>query len=194
MNFATTNKIKGIIILAITFIALIIATGFFGIRYADMKDELKDRESCTEHIETIERLQNELSELQNQQEGAETNNETNIKEKALFYLNTFYSADQEKNIKPLMTEEAYKKLYSTDTYRWTQITSDYKVTINNPIIYYTKISNTECDVLIFADFDVDSLSGNTSSPFIFHIEMIYEGGNWLVSDIIQNTTIQFNNY
>ena len=153
MNFATTNKIKGIIILAITFIALIIATGFFGIRYADMKDELKDRESCTEHIETIERLQNELSELQNQQKGAETNNETNIKEKALFYLNTFYSADQEKNIKPLMTEEAYKKLYSTDTYRWTQITSDYKVTINNPIIYYTKISDTECDVLIFADFD-----------------------------------------
>ena len=61
-----------------------------------MKDELKDRESCTEHIETIERLQNELSELQNQQKGAETNNETNIKEKALFYLNTFYSADQEK--------------------------------------------------------------------------------------------------
>ena len=31
MNFATTNKIKGIIILAITFIALIIATGFLGL-------------------------------------------------------------------------------------------------------------------------------------------------------------------
>lgn len=188
------NKIKGVVIIAVTFVILITTTGFFAIKYSDMKEELANRESCTEHLEIIERLQEQISDLQNKQEGSKTNNEKTIKDKALFYLKTFYSADQEKNIKPLMTDEAYQELYSTDEYRWTQVTSDYKVSINNATSYYSKISDTKCTVLILADFDVDSSSGSTSSPFIFQIEMQYQHGNWLVSEILKNTMIQYNSY
>ena len=78
--------------------------------------------------------------------------------------------------------------------RWTQVTSDYKVSINNATSYYSKISDTECTVLVLADFDVDSSSGSTSSPFIFQIEMQYQNGEWLVSEILKNTMIQYNSY
>lgn len=187
------KKTKGIVIIAIVFVILITLTGFFAVRYANMREELEQRESCTDHEQTITRLQGEVQALQDQIEGSQTNNQDEIKEKAMFFLNTFYGADQEQNIKPLMTDEAYKKLYSTDDYRWSQTTSTYKVTINNENIYYNKISDTQCDVLILADFDVDSSTGSSSTPFLFHIEMTYQSGSWLVSEILENTTIRYIN-
>lgn len=189
----TNRTVKGIIIISVIFIALIGCTSFFAIQYTNMKEELEQRASCTEHEQTITRLQSEIQSLQDQIRGAETNNKEEIGEQAMFFLDTFYSADQEKNIKPLMTEEAYRELYSNDDYKWTQTTSTYKVTINNENIYYSKLSDTKCDVLILADFNVNSSTGNSTTPFLFHIEMTYQSDSWLVSDIIENTTIRYVN-
>lgn len=189
----TNRTVKGIIILTVIFISLIGCTSYFAVQYVDMKEELEQRESCTEHEQTINRLQSEVQALQDQVEGAETNNEDEIGERAMFFLNTFYSADQEQNIKPLMTADAYQKLYSNDDYKWTQTTSTYKVTISNENIYYSRISDTQCDVLILADFNVKSSTGNSTTPFLFHIEMTYQSGSWLVSNIIENTTIRYVN-
>lgn len=187
------NKVKGLVLVGVVFVVLISVTAFLGIKYSNMKEELKQRQSCTEHEQTIDRLRGEIQDLQDKITGSQTNNQDEIKQIAAFFLDTFYGADQEQNIKPLMTEDAYTELYSTDDYKWTQPTSTYKVTINNKNVYYSKISDTECDVLILADFDVSSSTGNSSTPFLFHIEMTYQSGTWLVSEILQNTTVKYIN-
>lgn len=187
------KQAKGIVILAVVFVALIAVTAFFAARYSNMKQELEQRQSCTEHEQIIARLQKEIQELQDRIEGSESNTPSEIKNKAMFFLDTFYSANQEQNIKPLMTEDAYKELYSNDDYKWTQTTSSYKVTINNESVFYEKQSDTKCEIMVLADFDVNSSSGSTSTPFLFHIEMIYQNGEWLVSEIMENTTIRYIN-
>lgn len=189
-----TNKKRGIVILAFVFVALLATCTFCLFSYANMKSELtilQGQKDCTEHEKTIQRLQTQLNELQNQADGARSNTKENISDKALFFLNTFYSENQSQKIKPLMTERAYTALYSSTTADEYQVTPTYKVTINNPKVYHNKFSDIKCDVLILADFNVSSTTGNTVSPFLFHIEMIYENGEWLVSDILQNTTIRY---
>lgn len=189
-----TTKKKGIIILAIIFLVLVVTTTVCCFKYADMKETittLQAQKDCTEHEKTIARLQTEINELRDKAEGLESNTETNISEQALFFLNSFYSDNQAQNLKPLMTENAYEELFSSTTVLEYQTSSSYKVSFSNENVYYQKLSDTEADVLILADFNVDSPSGVTSSPFIFHIRMEYKGGAWLVYDILQNSTLQY---
>lgn len=190
------TKKKGIIIIAIAIILLIVITigsSYKCITTTRKLNSIQSQQDCTEHEKTIARLQSEVNQLRDIVEATESNNDTTVCDKAMFFLESFYSPDQATKIKPLMTENAYKELYGSTTVQQYQTSSAYKVSFSNVSTYYSKISDIEADVLILADFNVDSSSGVTSAPFIFHINMIYENGNWLVQDILQNSTIQFNN-
>lgn len=188
------TKKKGIIVLAVIFLVLVVATTVCCFKYAGMRetiDTLQAQKDCTEHEKTIARLQAEINELKDKTEGFESNTQTNISEQAIFFLNSFYSDDQATKLKPLMTKNAYEELFSSTTVLEYQTSSSYKVSFSNENIYYQKLSDTEADILILADFNVDSPSGVTSSPFIFHIRMEYTGGSWLVYDILENSTLQY---
>lgn len=79
------KQAKGIVILAVVFVALIAVTAFFAARYSNMKQELEQRQSCTEHEQIIARLQKEIQELQDRIEGSESNTPSEIKNKAMFF-------------------------------------------------------------------------------------------------------------
>lgn len=85
------SRNKGIIIITAACIVAVITSAVFGFKYAKAKEQLEtlQAQDCTEHEKTIARLNQEVQQLQDKVNAADSNNETDISEKALFFLLLF---------------------------------------------------------------------------------------------------------
>lgn len=191
------KKILGIILIVVAFVGLTLWGLFNYSSREEMKKQLnvEAENKCIEYEKTIARLQNELNQWQDKEQGEENNTEKVIGEKAWFFLQTFYcSTNQAEDVNPLMTSEAYKKLYSNvnDNGAGIGTNENYQVTVKKQSIYYTKLSSTTADVFIMADLNVKTPANTSTSPLLFHAEMTYTDGLWLVSKILLNSTVRYN--
>lgn len=184
----------GILLMMIAFIATVTFSVIDHFSNTKKVAELEKNNVCTEHLQTIERLQNEIAVLENIEHGQNDNSADIVGEKARFFLQTFYcSPKQAEDVRPLMTTTAYNNLYEKVDQGGAGIgtNENYQVSITDEQAYYTQTGEAAADVLIMATLNVRTPAGGTSTPLIFQAEMVYQNDTWLVSKILKNSTVRY---
>lgn len=197
------RKKIGVALIMALMAALLIYSIVSSVRVQNLKKENESLQSTTPQAyeEKVDVLTGDLEEAQRQLAAANHNNENEVVEAAEYFLETFYSNnnntefDQLKKIQPLVSGSVYKSLIPENdgendgTYEMNGLS--YKTWVSDLQTYYRFNSNTSADIFIYCTLHVQSGSTvNTASPFIFSATMIFENQKWIVNEIHQNQTIR----
>ncbi len=169
------------------------------IRATAAADELRKAPGGVDQQQRIEELEQQVSDLRNSLQSQKDNNQAVVTAAAEQFVRVYYTFSAEtiggrwQRLQPLMTEKAYQAILPVG-----QPGAKMESTEGSPVesgveqvqSYYTPSALDQAEVLIICHHWV-RMGGKstTDSQLLVQLQMAYCDGQWLVSEIVQNSPV-----